>query len=314
MPELSIIVPVYKVEPYLSKCIDSILAQTFTDFELILIDDGSPDRCGEISDEYASKDDRIVVIHQNNQGVGAARNVGLKIAKGSFLGFVDSDDWIKPEMYSTMISLAKEKTFDIVMCGADHWSEDGELLYHDLREEQEYTSSAQLVVGLYGAPSIFTGALWNKIYSRKCVADSVFEPSLKMAEDWLFLADVLHRANRGIKIAAPLYNYLERSSSVTRSNNIEIVFDHIFRGRYLLYQKGQCYTKKIAQAASYKYLDDCLRYTPELIEIGRENSLPYRIKLLRIKCRMLRVIICALFKRTLPIPTIHGFLSQTIHL
>ena len=92
MPELSIIVPVYKVEPYLPKCIDSILAQTFSDFELILIDDGSPDRCGEICDEYAARDDRVVVIHRENRGVSAARNAGLDAARGEYIGFVDSDD------------------------------------------------------------------------------------------------------------------------------------------------------------------------------------------------------------------------------
>ena len=113
MPELSIIVPVYKVEPYLRRCIDSILAQTFRDFELILIDDGSPDNCGAICDEYAAKDSRIIVIHQKNQGVSAARNAGLDIAKGTYLGFVDSDDWIEPEMYETMIATAKEKQVDV---------------------------------------------------------------------------------------------------------------------------------------------------------------------------------------------------------
>ena len=93
-PELSIIVPVYNVEHYLPQCIESILNQTFTDFELILIDDGSPDRCPQICDKYAQKDRRIVVIHQENAGVSAARNAGVKIAKGKYIGFVDSDDWV----------------------------------------------------------------------------------------------------------------------------------------------------------------------------------------------------------------------------
>jgi len=90
-PKISIIVPVYKVEPYLRKCIDSILAQTFTDFELILVDDGSPDGCGKICDEYAKKDNRILVIHKSNGGLSSARNAGLEIAKGEYIGFVDSD-------------------------------------------------------------------------------------------------------------------------------------------------------------------------------------------------------------------------------
>lgn len=99
MPTISIIVPVYNVEAYLCRCIDSILAQTFTDFELILVDDGSPDNCSSICDEYAKKDSRIVVVHKENGGLSDARNTGLDIAKGEYIGFVDSDDFIHPQTY-----------------------------------------------------------------------------------------------------------------------------------------------------------------------------------------------------------------------
>ena len=102
MPEISIIVPVYKVEAYLQTCIDSILAQTFQDFELILVDDGSPDNCPVICDEAARKDPRVRVLHQQNAGISAARNAGLKIAQGNWLGFVDSDDFVAPEFYETL--------------------------------------------------------------------------------------------------------------------------------------------------------------------------------------------------------------------
>ena len=101
-PLLSIIVPVYKVENYLQKCIDSILAQTFTDFELILVEDGSPDGCPALCDAAAAKDARIRVLHQKNGGLSAARNAGLDVARGEWIGFVDSDDYIAPEMYETL--------------------------------------------------------------------------------------------------------------------------------------------------------------------------------------------------------------------
>ena len=138
MPELSVIVPVYKVEKYLSKCIDSILAQTFTDFELILIDDGSPDRCGEICDEYAAKDSRIIVIHQQNKGVSAARNAGLEIAKGKYIGFVDSDDWIEPEMYQILIATANETASELVICGSKQRDESGAFLRNDFPSKGVY--------------------------------------------------------------------------------------------------------------------------------------------------------------------------------
>lgn len=100
---VSIIVPVYKVEKFLPKCIESVLNQTYTDFELILVDDGSPDKSPEICDKYAELDKRVVVIHQKNAGVSAARNAGLENAKGEYIGFVDPDDWIAPKMYEQMI-------------------------------------------------------------------------------------------------------------------------------------------------------------------------------------------------------------------
>ena len=104
-PKISIIVPVYKVEPYIRKCVDSILTQTITDFELILVDDGSPDICGEICDEYAGKDYRIKVIHKENGGLSSARNAGLDICTGDLIGFVDGDDFIDNDMFETLYTL-----------------------------------------------------------------------------------------------------------------------------------------------------------------------------------------------------------------
>lgn len=116
MPEISIIVPVYKVEDYLPACIDSILNQTYTDFELILADDGSPDRCGEICEDYARRDDRIRVIHQENQGQAAARNHAMEIAQGKWLCFVDSDDAVHPQMVELLYRQVKEGNAAVSMC------------------------------------------------------------------------------------------------------------------------------------------------------------------------------------------------------
>ena len=113
MPQISIIVPVYNAEEYLHRCFDSILNQTFTDFELILVDDGSTDRSGEICDEYAKNDKRITVIHKRNGGQAAARNSGLDIAKGDYIGFVDSDDWIHPQMYEILLECCKKHNADV---------------------------------------------------------------------------------------------------------------------------------------------------------------------------------------------------------
>lgn len=115
--KVSIIVPVYKAEPYIRKCIDSILSQTFTNFELLLIDDGSPDNCGKICDEYAELDTRVHVFHKENGGVSAARNLGLDHAKGDYVCFIDSDDWIDPDMLETLIGWEQKKQTDLLFLG-----------------------------------------------------------------------------------------------------------------------------------------------------------------------------------------------------
>ena len=117
VPKISIIVPVYKVEQYLYRCLDSIVAQTFTDWECLLIDDGSPDDSGAICDEYAEKDSRFRVIHQKNSGVSAARNAGLAVARGEWIGFVDSDDWIEPDFCKTLLVAIEQTGKDCATCG-----------------------------------------------------------------------------------------------------------------------------------------------------------------------------------------------------
>ena len=114
--EISIIVPIYNVEKQLSTCIESILNQTFMNFELILVDDGSPDKCGEICDEYEKKDKRIKVIHKKNGGLSDARNAGLNIATGKYIGFVDSDDIIHPQMYEKLYNCINKYNSDIIQC------------------------------------------------------------------------------------------------------------------------------------------------------------------------------------------------------
>ena len=116
MKKISVIVPVYKVEAVLKKCLDSIITQTYENLEIILVDDGSPDSSGEICDEYSKRDSRVKAIHKKNAGVAAARNSGLKVATGEYCIFVDSDDYIEPIMYQSMIQIAEEYDCDVVMC------------------------------------------------------------------------------------------------------------------------------------------------------------------------------------------------------
>ena len=122
---ISIIVPIYNVEKYLPQCLDSLVSQTYKDIEIILVDDGSLDHCPEICDAYAEKDARIVVIHQKNRGVAAARNAGLKDARGECVGFVDPDDWVSPDMYGAMLEAMQAAQAELAICGYTYCHEDG---------------------------------------------------------------------------------------------------------------------------------------------------------------------------------------------
>ena len=137
MPLFSIIIPVYNVEKYLNKCVDSVLNQTFTDFEVILVDDGSTDNCPAICDSYAEKDKRVKVIHKPNGGLINARKSGLEIADGNYIGFVDSDDWIEPEMYELFANMIKKYSPDMVL--SDFYFDNGNELTNSIQLfEQEF--------------------------------------------------------------------------------------------------------------------------------------------------------------------------------
>ena len=222
--KVSIIVPVYNVEKYLSKCIDSILAQTFKDFELILIDDGSPDDCGKIIDEYAGKDNRIVVVHQENAGVSAARNAGLKIARGTYIGFVDPDDYIDSEMYATMISKIKETGADIACCAFDRISENDETIRNNNADFSGELSRFEFLRHLFDAPRTILGGNCNKLFYREMT--SKYDEQLTMCEDYVFLLDYSNNMSKAFFINKPFYHYRERAGSVdSYTSNYTIAAD-----------------------------------------------------------------------------------------
>ncbi len=274
MPELSIIVPVYKVEKYLPKCIDSILAQTFKDFELILIDDGSPDHCGEICDEYATKDPRIRVIHQENQGVSAARNAGLDIATGSYIGFVDSDDWIEPAMYETMVGLANKQDLDVVICGARQWSESGAPLFDDFPSEKNY-SKDELLEAMYSTPNPLSGCLWNKLFRAQKISGIRFRKHLTNCEDGVFIVECFFSLDNGCKICDPLYNVLQRRKSASRSENISQIYRTICGFNEIKdILKHHKHSKKLDNLASNMLLDNCVRFSLEIVAVHKSTNSP----------------------------------------
>lgn len=213
IPKISIIVPVYNVEAYLEKCVESILNQTFTDYEVILINDGSTDRSGRICEEYAMKDDRIVVIHKDNGGLSSARNTGLAFAKGDFVGFVDSDDYIGSNMYKELYDLCVNHHCDIAVCkfGSDTENKsdhvNGE--YQIIMNNQE--AMEQLFRGV-----LFRFSVCNKLFRKQCFNGVQF-PNGRIHEDLATTYKLFSKAKKvGFKNFIG-YVYVKRIHSILNS-------------------------------------------------------------------------------------------------
>jgi glycosyltransferase involved in cell wall biosynthesis len=212
-PVISIIVPVYKTEKYLRRCIDSILAQTFTDFECIVIDDGSPDGCPTICDEYTEKDKRIIAIHQKNKGVSAARNAGLDIAKGDWIGFVDSDDWVEPIMLEELDSIIT-KNNSIQIISYDFFFETKKQYLPTLHNIslQDYTK--EIIKGNWGV-------VWRHLIKRELIVTYQFDINISHGEDYILISQIFLVAKNIILFDKKLYHYNhENQSSVIHTQNL----------------------------------------------------------------------------------------------
>lgn len=212
-PLASVIVPVYKVEPFIRQCIDSILAQTFTDFELILVDDGSPDNCGTICDEYALKDNRIRVIHQVNRGVSAARNAALKISVGKYVLFCDADDVVSPNWAAYLVEGVEQFPEAIVACDCARFHTDAELQDWDADEIAQYERSSYYQLYKSG----LSGFLWNKVFERERIENNYicFDESVSVAEDVLFNVKYIQKCKDIVFIPFKLYYYRQIETSAT---------------------------------------------------------------------------------------------------
>ena len=210
-PLLSIIVPVYKVENDLQKCIDSILAQTFTDFELILVDDGSPDNCPALCDAAAAKDARIRVLHQKNGGLSAARNAGLDVARGEWIGFVDSDDYIAPEMSEILYKAVQSTGADLALCDYVKVDETGALCTqtHVAVPQKSLTGRELLQKAYWTTVQI----AWNKLYHRTIFAQLRY-PVGKLNEDFFVIPEICLNTQKAVVVPDVLYYYVQRGDSI----------------------------------------------------------------------------------------------------
>ena len=210
-PIISIIVPIYNVGKYLPKCIESILNQTFKNFELILVNDGSTDNSGVVCDDYAKKDTRIKIIHKSNGGVSSARNAGLYVAKGKYIGFVDPDDYIDKDMFEVLYKLCEQNNADIAIC--KNCREINGVI--DRKNEEVYIkelSNTEAVKEAFKA-NLYRFALWNKLCRRKCFIDISF-PEGRIHEDLSVTYRILSNANKVIFTNYVGYIYVKRDDSI----------------------------------------------------------------------------------------------------
>lgn len=212
MSLISVIVPVYRVEPYLRRCIDSILRQTLSDFELILVDDGSPDGCPQICEAYAQADARVRVIHKTNGGLSDARNAGLAVAGGEYIVFVDSDDWVSERYLETLFKAIQSTGSDICECAAAVVSDERTAVVSSAaRESRVYR--AQEALRLLIQDSVLHQYVWNKMYRKSCVDGILFETG-RTNEDEFWTYQVFGRASGVTKIEDTLYFYYQRQDSI----------------------------------------------------------------------------------------------------
>ena len=241
---ISIIIPVYKVEKYLEKCIQSLINQTYENLQIILVDDGSPDNCGKICDEYAKKDHRIEVIHKSNGGLSDARNKGLEIAKGEYIGFVDSDDYIEADMYEVLYNLLKQYNADVSICN-----------FYTVSQGKISIKNADNGINEYNRIEILKEILldkniqsyaWNNLYKKE-LFDEIKYPIGKKYEDIGTTFYLLEKCNKVVVTGKSEYYYINRQDSIVNNVTESTITDYI----ELIMQRYDYIEKNIKELSSY---------------------------------------------------------------
>ena len=234
MEKISIIIPVYNNSEYLKQCLDSIKNQTYTDMEIICVDDGSTDGAGKIADDIAAADDRFIVIHQENHGESHARNTGLRLVTGDYVAFCDCDDWIEPDMYETLINKAKETDADMV---AGSWYKEkadaSEAVVNAKDVGEEIFGRDELLRYIYERDAYQAFAyMWNKLYRREVLYDKAdelifFDETLELGGDVVYLARLALNAKQVVYVDKPFYHYRIKEMSGSHTTELKKLRDWV---------------------------------------------------------------------------------------
>lgn len=209
---ISVIVPIYNVEKYLDRCVDSIINQTYKNLEIILVDDGSPDNCPKMCDDYAEKDSRIKVVHKENGGLSDARNVGMEVATGEYVSFIDSDDYVSLDFYETLLETIVDNDSDIVECGVVKFYENEKFdKYNDDLKVTNY-DTVDALDGLINE-NPFKQHVWNKLYKSNIALDIPYAVG-KLNEDEFWTYQIFGKAKKVTRINKTMYYYFQRGSSI----------------------------------------------------------------------------------------------------
>lgn len=211
-PLISVIVPIYNVEKYLARCIDSIVNQTYKNLEIILVDDGSPDRCPQMCDDYDEKDSRIKVVHKKNGGLSDARNAGIAVAKGEYISFIDSDDYVSDDFFECLLDVMNKENSDIAECSVVKLYEDNR--FDEFSDDLSVkTYDTQDAMSALIAENPFHQHVWNKLYKTELVKDIPYAVG-KLNEDEFWTYQVFGRADKVSKLNKTMYYYFQRNSSI----------------------------------------------------------------------------------------------------
>lgn len=272
---ISVIIPVYNVEKYISRCIDSVLAQTYNSLEIILVDDGSTDNSGNICDEYAKRDERIKVIHKCNGGLSSARNEGMKYASGELVAFVDSDDYIEPTMYQTMMNYLIKSQADMAICNICFVDEEGTEVA-GFEHINMFGVNSYLVVEKeeimkqLTEKDLLTVVQWNKLFYREKIMNCQY-PEGRYHEDVYVIHKQLFNCDRIIYINDKFYNYVQRNNSIMHMETNKMIEDAIegYEDRINFFEQ-----KKLIEAKG-KAIECLLNYIKWKVEIQCRNQVPF---------------------------------------
>ena len=303
-PLLSVIVPVYNVERYLERCVKSICRQTYSNLEIILVDDGSPDRCGEMCDEFAKEDSRIRVIHKANGGQASARNCGLDTATGALIGFVDADDYIDPEMYQHMYGLMCQYQAGIVCCGIERVDDKGRMSLFNPEQDDLLVLTASQALRELTANYRITSSPCDKLYTREIFSQNRMVEGM-IYEDYEIMHRCLHSAGIVVYSGRPLYSYYQSQASTIRRPFHAGRFDEmIAEKRRLAFYIEHCPENVDVEAAKYmltgvtllhqsRKAKDCknqrkdlrkdlIRFRQKYADVGISQDLQLRLNLVRV--------------------------------